>query len=110
MLATAGIILLVVALLLGMTVYTGVRYSAASDDLQKVGTLAEALRPTADGLQWDDAQTAADWMQGYAWAMVLDDDGNIIWQQNLPAALDHRYPAREHEGFTSWWLDDMREL
>ena len=39
-LATAGIILLVVALLLGMTVYTGVRYSAASDDLQKVGTLA----------------------------------------------------------------------
>ena len=50
-LATAGIILLVVALLLGMTVYTGVRYSAASDDLQKVGTLAEALHPTADGLQ-----------------------------------------------------------
>ena len=51
-LATAGIILLVVALLLGMTVYTGVRYSAASGDLQKVGTLAEALHPTADGLQF----------------------------------------------------------
>ena len=105
-LATAGIILVVVALLLGMTVYTGVRYSAASDDLQKVGTLAEALHPTVDGLQWDDARNTADWMQGYAWAMVLDDDGNIIWQQNLPAALDHRYTAREIAVFSRWYLAD----
>ena len=41
-LATAGIILVVVALLLGMTIYAGVRYNDASDSVQKVGTLAEA--------------------------------------------------------------------
>ena len=55
-LATAGIILVVVALLLGMTIYAGVRYNGASDSVQKVGALAEALHPTADGLQWDAAQ------------------------------------------------------
>ena len=71
-LATAGIILVVVALLLGMTIYAGVRYNDASDSVQKVGALAEALHPTADGLQWDAAHTPAEWMQGYAWAMVLD--------------------------------------
>ena len=70
-LATAGIILVVVALLLGMTIYAGVRYNGASDSVQKVGALAEALHPTADGLQWDAAHTPAEWMHGYAWAMVL---------------------------------------
>ena len=85
-LATAGIILVVVALLLGMTIYAGVRYNGASDSVQKVGALAEALHPTADGLQWDAAHTPAEWMHGYAWAMVLDEDGNVIWQQDLPEA------------------------
>ena len=60
-LATAGIILVVVALLLGMTIYAGVRYNGASDSVQKVGALAEALHPTADGLQWDAAHTPAEW-------------------------------------------------
>ena len=105
-LATAGIILLVVALLLGLTVYTGLRYGDASDNIPKVGTLAEALHPTADGLQWDAARTPADWMQGYAWAMVLDDDGNIIWQQNLPAELDRRYTASDVAVFSHWYLAD----
>ena len=79
-LATAGIILVVVALLLGMTIYAGVRYNGASDSVQKVGALAEALHPTADGLQWDAAHTPAEWMHGYAWAMVLDEDGNANGQ------------------------------
>lgn len=46
-LATAGIILVVVALLLGMTIYAGVRYNGASDSVQKVGALAEALPAAA---------------------------------------------------------------
>lgn len=75
-LATAGIILVVVALLLGMTIYAGVRYNGASDSVQKVGALAEALHPTADGLQWDAAHTPAEWMHGYAWAVVL---GCCLW-------------------------------
>ena len=94
-LATAGIILVVVALLLGMTIYAGVRYNDASDSVQKVGALAEALHPTADGLQWDAAHTPAEWMHGYAWAMVLDEDGDVIWQQDLPEALNHRYTASD---------------
>ncbi len=105
-LATAGIILLVVALLLGVTVYTGLRYGDASDGIQRVGTLAEALHPTADGLQWDTAHTSAEWMQGYAWAMVLDEDGSVIWRQDLPAELDHRYTASEIAVFSRWYLAD----
>ena len=105
-LATAGIILVVVALLLGVTVYTGLRYGTESDGVQRVGTLAEALHPAADGLQWDTAHTPAEWMQGYAWAMVLDKDGNVIWRQDLPAELDHRYTASEVAVFSRWYLAD----
>ena len=105
-LATAGIILVVVALLLGMTIYAGVRYNDASDSVQKVGALAEALHPTADGLQWDAAHTPAEWMHGYAWAMVLDEDGNVIWQQDLPEALNHRYTASDIAVFSRWYLAD----
>ena len=76
-LATAGIILVVVALLLGMTIYAGVRYNDASDSVQKVGALAEALHPTADGLQWDAAHTPAEWMPGpWCWTRTATLSGS----------------------------------
>ena len=68
--------------------------------------LCEALHPTADGLQWDAAHTPAEWMHGYAWAMVLDEDGNVIWQQDLPEALNHRYTASDIAVFSRWYLAD----
>lgn len=51
-LATAAVVLLVVGLLLGTVVYLGLHYGAATDSRVRIGTLAEALTPTADGLQW----------------------------------------------------------
>ena len=90
-LATAAVVLLVVGLLLGLTVYLGLHYGETSDDRARIGTLAEALTPTADGLQFDPTQTPAQWMQGYAWAMVLDGDGTVIWQYDLPQNLNKHY-------------------
>lgn len=94
-LATAAVVLLVVGLLLGAVVYLGLHYGEAADSRVRIGTLAEALIPTADGLQLDPARTPADWLQGYAWAMVLDDDGSVIWQHDLPQNLNKHYTASE---------------
>ena len=63
-LATAAVVLLVMGLLLGAVVYLGLHYGAATDSRVRIGTLAEALTPTADGLQLDPARTPADWLQG----------------------------------------------
>ena len=49
-LATAAVVLLVVGLLLGAVVYLGLHYGEATDSRVRIGTLAEALTPTADGL------------------------------------------------------------
>ena len=105
-LATAAVVLLVVGLLLGAVVYLGLHYGAAADSRVRIGTLAEALTPTADGLQLDPARTPADWLQGYAWAMALDDDGSVIWQHDLPQNLNKHYTASEIASFSRWYLDD----
>ena len=52
------------------------------------------------------ARTPADWLQGYAWAMVLDDDGSVIWQHDLPQNLNKHYTASEIASFSRWYLDD----
>ena len=44
-------------------------------------------------------------MNGYAWAMVLDEDGQVIWHYNLPEELDHRYTASDVARFSRWYLD-----
>ena len=67
----------------------------------------------ADQLQQDDLgslsfgeQDASYWLNGYAWAMVLDDDGEVIWEYQLPQELDRRYTAPEIAVFSRWYLDD----
>lgn len=43
---------------------------------------------------------------GYAWAMVLDDDGAVVWQWRLPENLNHTYTVSEVSAFSKWYLDD----
>ena len=41
-----------------------------------------------------------------AWAMLLDEDGDVIWQQNLPEDLPHSYTSAEVASFSRWYLED----
>lgn len=100
-LATAAIVLLVGGLLVGQIFYVGFKSNAVDATGYRVGALADALKQTETGLQWGREHTPAEWMQGYAWAMVLDDNGNVIWQQDLPQKLNHRYTASEVAVFST---------
>ena len=82
-LATAAIVLLVGGLLVGQIFYVGFKSNAVDATGYRVGALADALKQTETGLQWGREHTPAEWMQGYAWAMVLDDNGNVIWQHGI---------------------------
>mgnify|MGYP000845766173 CR=1 FL=1 len=68
--------------------------------------IADAMVETADGLALGAAHTPQEWMDGYAWAMVLDDTGHIRWSYALPDALNHAYTTGEVAGFARWYLDD----
>lgn len=96
-----------IVLFLALFVYTGYQYASTyPQGLYTSGAVADALTEQNGQLVFDPAHTPAEWMDGYEWAMVLDDDGNIIWSYQLPENLDHRYTSSQVASFTRWFLND----
>lgn len=61
---------------------------------------------TAEGLAFGAERTPQEWMNGYEWAMVLDDVGNIRWSYGLPQDLNHAYTPGDIAKFARWYLAD----
>lgn len=70
-----------------------------------VGTVAQALQTTGDGYELDPSRTPEEWLDGYEWAMQLDEAGQVIWQWELPAELDRQYSVSDAAAFSRWYLD-----
>ena len=68
--------------------------------------IAQSMVQTESGLALGAQYTPAQWMQGYEWAMVLDDAGQVIWSYDLPESLDHTYTPGEVARFSRWYLQD----
>lgn len=106
--AAAFVIVLLVfavnaAILLGVVVYYGSRQNTGPFQLSR---FAASFAQDADGrIAPDEAQTD-DRMARYAFAMLLGDDGEILWQRDLPLHLNHRYTSGQIAAFTRWYLDD----
>lgn len=107
-LAAAGIISLLVTFTIGLIVWIGWRES--NRNLQREfasGIIADTMVPSDTGrLEFSPEHTPEEWMNGYAWAMVLDENGCVIWQYRLPEALNHRYTASDIARFSRWYLED----
>ena len=41
-----------------------------------------------------------------AWAMILGDDGTVVWEENLPEELPRHYSSMDIAMFSRWYLDD----
>ena len=44
--------------------------------------------------------------QAYQWAMLLDESGDVIWSENLPADVPLHYTISDVASFTRWYLND----
>ena len=86
------LILLALAMLIWLTVRFGSRWQEQFD--YSYSEIADHLQQDADGNFFFDEKDAAFWMNGYAWAMVLDDNGQVIWQYQLPEDLNRHYADR----------------
>ena len=107
LLAAAGIVLLLVLLCVGFVGRLVWQESTRGPQWEYgVGSVAEAMVQTDDGLAFGPAHTPEEWMGGYTWAMVLDDDGNVIWNYALPQELNRHYTSSDVARFTRWYLDD----
>lgn len=56
---------------------------------------------------WMADDTARSMLEEHAaWAMLLNEDGDVIWQQNLPENLSRSYTSAEVASFSRWYLED----
>ena len=57
--------------------------------------------------KWVADDTALSMLQEQsAWAMLLDEDGDVVWQQDLPENLPRSYTSAEVASFSRWYLED----
>lgn len=79
-LATAAIVLLVGGLLVGQIFYVGFKSNAVDATGYRVGALADALKQTETGLQWNREHTPAEWMQAmpgpWCWTIMAMSSGS----------------------------------
>lgn len=57
--------------------------------------------------KWVADDTALSMLQEQsAWATLLNEDGDVIWQQGLPEKLPRSYTSTEVASFSRWYLED----
>lgn len=101
-LAVIGFVLLL--LFLGWTVWYEATYLPQRE--YAFSDIADSMVETKDGLVFGPQHTPQEWMDGYAWCMVLDDNGNVKWNYQLPFELNRHYTINDIANFTRWYLDD----
>ncbi len=106
-LATVGFVLLLLFLgigFLGWTTWYEATYLPQRE--YAFSDIADSMVETKDGLGFGSEHTPQEWMDGYAWCMVLDDNGNVKWNYQLPSELNRHYTVNDIANFTRWYLND----
>ena len=68
-----------------------------------VADLSAALTETEDGYTF----TAADYLaEKELWAMLIDENGDVVWQQGKPDDVPNHYTLADVASFTRWYLND----
>lgn len=98
-------------LLLLLTLNVGVFLAALATHMEsdvleyKVSDLAAAMVETESGWTMS-PEDLSELRENYAWAMLLDGAGRIVWSDRLPESLDHPYTLGQVASFSRWYLAD----
>lgn len=105
-LAAFAVVVLVMAvnigLFIGITVHFGMKNQETG--FFPIGRFAGSFTQTEQG----DFQLPSDldWQAHFAWAMLLSDEGEILWSEALPQELNHSYTVADVAAFSRWYLED----
>lgn len=107
-LLAVGLSLLLIVLTLALFVWIGVHFGLVwqREVSYSYEEIADHLQRNGEGQFFFDERDEAYWLDGYEWAMVLDDAGRVIWEYQLPQELNRRYTASEIAVFSRWYLAD----
>lgn len=106
-LSTIGILVLFLcvnlALLAGIFVFLSV--NGATEGTFPTGEFSNHIAENGDGPEAD--PEAMDILRDTgAWAMILNDEGTVIWEENLPDDLPRQYTVTDVALFSRWYLED----
>lgn len=105
-LAAFAVVVLVMAvnsgLFIGIVAYFGLKNQR--EGYFPVGRFAESFTKTGEGAYAPSPDL--EWQKHFAWAMLLNDHGEILWEENLPSELNHPYTVPEVASFSRWYLKD----
>lgn len=105
--STAGILLLffTVNLFLFIGLLCAIDLSGAKMDNFPISTFSEHVSVQNGTLSADSAALEL-LQQEKAWAMILDDAGTVIWEEDLPGQLPRSYSVSDVAVFSRWYLQD----
>lgn len=106
-LSTIGILILFVcvnlALLAAFFAFTYA--SGAAEGTFPTEEFSTHITENRNGLETD--AEAIDMLRNAgAWAMILNDSGTVIWEENLPDKLPRKYTVTDVALFSRWYLED----
>lgn len=104
----SALIMLLVTLFLNVFLYVilGFRIVQSSNrSVSNIRTLAEELS-LSDGQLYLSENGYSSLEENNVWAMVLNDDGKVVWNWKLPENLNHTYTVSQVAAFSKWYLDD----
>lgn len=103
--STVGIVILFLAVNLALFVAIILTGSMSGADT------SFSVRDFSDHVVMQDEKWVADdaalsmLQEQSAWAMLLDEDVDVVWQQDLPENLPRSYTSTEVASFSRWYLD-----
>ncbi len=103
--SAAGIALVLLMLNFAMLVFWIVQSSEYAFAGFSVADVANALVKENDAYYFTDTgKEALD--ERYQWAMLLNESGEVVWSERLPADVPHYYTVSDVASFTRWYLKD----
>lgn len=106
-LTAIAVVLLFLFLGIGMIVWISWREGSRLPQQEYTASkIADSMAENKNGLSFGSAHTPQEWMDGYSWAMVIDDYGYVKWNYLLPDKLNHHYTSGDIASFARWYLDD----
>lgn len=104
-LSAAGVALILLIINFAVFITWSVQSGKIAQKDYRVSQLADGLTKTSgvytlSESAWETIE------KRFQWAMLLSDDGNVIWSENLPGDIPLKYSVSDVAGFTRWYLND----
>lgn len=84
--------------------YLVLRYTSSTGIGAKAYDISDEI--TVDGSDVTITEAGKEMLKQYAFAFLLDESGNTIWEWNMPGKLKRSYSLSEVAAFSRWYIED----